>query len=209
MMGTRKSRPAAERHALLLLFAFAISLAALAVAGVGAWARCGRGSDCTPELALGVVAAGPAAFIGVLVILLTLVRVDSRALRTALLAVGAGVAVLPLAVFFMQDPWLLAAAGGLVVAAMVLALLDARVEAESEAAAPDGTPWLQAAEPKSPGAVLASDTADTSTMELLGGMAEVNRGVIRLCERLERLSTAPRAPGHRIPPDRSRRSRRA
>ena len=92
-----------ERPAVLVFLAFAMSLGALAVAAAAASLRCGSESSCSTELALAIVAIAPACLIGLLMVLLLRTKADVRWIRTLLLAVGVGVAALPLGAFLLRD----------------------------------------------------------------------------------------------------------
>jgi hypothetical protein len=112
------------RELLLAAGAFAVALGAVSLAGVVAWARCGRGSDCTPDLALGIAGGGPAALLLIVVLLLVGREASSRSAAKAVFVAALVAAGVPLAAFVIRDvPTLvitLLLFGGLV----ALALLD-------------------------------------------------------------------------------------
>lgn len=115
----------AEHRPLLIVFlAFAASLGALGAAAGSAAVRCGSDSACSYDLALAIFAFAPACLIGILVLLLLRTRADINWLRTLLLAVGVGLAVVPLAAFLLGDVRLLPAFGGLVAWMVLLVLWD-------------------------------------------------------------------------------------
>lgn len=197
-----------QRPTVLVLLAFAASLGALAVAAASAWLRCGRGSACSSELALAIVAVAPACLIGVLMVLLLRTKVRARWLRSILLAGGVGVAVLPLAAFLLRDVVLLPVFAALVATTVLLVLWGERSEPET---APVSRPPSPPTAEERPSA--ASDSrciidgqppaARPHAEELLAivhGLAVLNDGIIRLCELLTLLAPAPAGPEGRRPP---------
>ena len=207
-----------ERPAVLVFLAFATSLGALAVAAAAASLRCGRGSSCSTELALAIVAIAPACLIGLLMVLLLRTKAAVRWVRTLLLAVGVGVAVLPLGAFLLRDAKIIPLFAALVVAMVVLVLWEDRSEPE-----PESEPGRTAARPgigsppsapsrgetplpaTSPGASVqrpqpAARPAAQGALAVLREVAALNDQVIRFCERLARLDPAPPSPTHRTPP---------
>ena len=115
----------AEHRPLLVVFlAFAVSLGALGAAAATATVRCGTDSSCSYDLAVAIFAFAPACLIGILVVLLLRTRADINWLRTLLLAVGVGLAAVPLAAFLLGDIRLLPAFAGLVAWMVMLVLWD-------------------------------------------------------------------------------------
>ena len=183
------------RPTIVVLLAFATGLAALALAGVTAWLRCGRGSDCSTELALAIVAFSPACLIGLIVALLMRIRADVWWLRTSLLAVGVGVAGMPLAAFLLRDVKLVPAFAALVAVVIFLIVMGERQELEAAAAEredaaapePDVQPLQESgALPELPMSV-ASPRVERALI-VLQQLAALNNDVIRLCESLPRLA---------------------
>jgi hypothetical protein len=123
-----------HRPVVLTLTAFATAMAALAVAALTAWLRCGRGSNCSSELALAIVAAGPACLIGILMLIILRTKLRTPWVRGIALAAGIGVAALPLAAFLLQDVKLLPIFSVLVAAAVLLAVLGERAAEETASA---------------------------------------------------------------------------
>ncbi len=207
-----------ERPTILVFLAFATSLGALAVAAAAASLRCGRGSTCSTELALAIVAIAPACLIGLLMVLLLRTKAAVRWIRTLLLAVGVGVAVLPLGAFLLRDAKIIPLFAALVVAMVVLVLWEDRSEPEPESergptaahpgiGPPPSAPSREKTLPPatSPGTSVqrlrpAPRPATQGALAVLGDVAALNDRVIRFCERLARLDPAPPSPTHRRPP---------
>lgn len=207
-----------ERPAILVFLAFATSLGALAVAAAAASLRCGRASSCSTELALAIVAIAPACLIGLLMVLLLRTKAEVRWIRTMLLAVGVGVAVLPLGAFLLRDAKIIPLFAVLVVAMVVLVLWEDRSEPDMESEAeqtaarpgigpPPSAPSREGSLPPatSPGTSVrrpqpAARPATQGALAVLGEVTALNDQVIRFCERLARLDPAPPSPTHRTPP---------
>ena len=185
-----------QRPMLFLLLAFATSLGALSAAAGSAALRCGSDSDCSYQLALAVVAFAPACLIGILVVLLMRVRAEVRWLRTLLLAVGVGVAVVPLATFLLRDVKMLPPFAALMAALVLLVLWGEREASETERAGREAAAPPSAVGAEEPAAepVLAERRRPAlgrgveSTLAVLEQVASLNSEIIRLCELL------PRAP---------------
>jgi hypothetical protein len=200
-----------------VLSVFAMALAALAVAGGSAWWRCGRGSDCSSELAFAIFAIAPAALIGVLMVFLLRVKIESRGVRTALLAIGVGVASLPLAAFILRDVWLLPAFAALLVAAVVLVLWGESSEPkivplEETPTWPsvEETPtWPSVEERPRPArsrpavgrALPRRGRAFATALAVMDEMATLNHQILWLCDRIS-LGPARALPAHRRTPSR-------
>ena len=205
-----------ERPTILVFLAFATSLGALAVAAAAASLRCGRGSSCSTELALSIVAIAPACLIALLMVLLLRTKAAVRWVRTLLLAVGVGVAVLPLGAFLLRDAQIIPLFAALVVAMVVLVLWEDRSEPEPEPGRtaalpgigpPPSAPSRGETPPPatSPGTSIqrpqpAARPAAQGALAVLREVAALNDQVIRFCERLARLDPAPPSPTHRTPP---------
>ena len=211
-----------ERPAVLIFLAFATSLGALAVAAVAASIRCGRGSACSTELALSIVAIAPACLIALLMVLLLRTKADVRWVRTLLLAGGVGVAMLPLGAFLLRDAKIIPLFAALVVAMVVLVLwgdrseLEPELEPESEPGRtpgrsgigpPPSAPAREATLPPatSPGTSVrypqaAGRPPAQEVLAVLREVATLSDQVIRFCELLTRLDPAPPSPTHRTPP---------
>ncbi|MDP9237327.1 MAG: hypothetical protein M3P30_08020 [Chloroflexota bacterium] len=114
--------------------AFAVSLAALGAAAGTAWARCGRGTQCSSELALGIVAVAPAALLLAVMVLLIRMRTGSPTLARLLLVVALAVAVAPLAAFIFRDVHTLLIVAGLFAALSYLAVTGEDVWTDAPAA---------------------------------------------------------------------------
>lgn len=126
------------QRAVLVVFAvLALSLAAMSTASLTAWQRCGRGDDCSTDLAIAAVDAVPVAIIGSLVLILLRTRALGRRLRAAMLSLAVAIATLPLASFVLREPW-----GAIVFAALlgclVLLVVTAEDRSEPGRAAPPG-----------------------------------------------------------------------
>lgn len=115
-----------HRPLVLTLTAFATALGALGVAAFTGWQRCGRGSECSSELALGILAVAPACLIGMVVLFAVRAMLVTPWLRTFLLAAGIGVAALPLAAFLLQDVWQVPVFLLLLAAAILVGLVGER-----------------------------------------------------------------------------------
>lgn len=198
-----------QRPTLLVFLVFATSLGALAVAGVSAWWRCGRGSDCSPELALAIVAVAPASLIAILMVLLLRTKMKERWLRSLLLAGGVGVATLPLAAFLLGDVRVLPAFAVLVVVTALLVLRGERGEGEAAPARPPPAPIAEAGLPPAthvrPSGAGPQPTARPSAgavLAVLDELAALNNGIIRHCELLTSLGSAPASPRRRRSPGR-------
>ena len=207
-----------ERSAALVFLAFATSLGALAVAAVAASIRCGSGSSCSTELALSIVAIAPACLIGLLMVLLLRTKAEVRWIRTVLLAVGVGVAALPLGAFLLRDAKIIPLFAALVVAMVVLVLWEDRSEphpateprptgAEPDIGPAPSAPSREAAlsSATGPGRSVqrpqrAADPATQGTLAVLRDVAALTDEVIRFRERLARLDPTPPSPTHRTPP---------
>ena len=207
-----------ERPTVLVFLAFATSLGALALAAAVASWRCGRGSACSTELALSIVAIAPACLIALLMVLLLRTKAAVRWVRTLLLAVGVGVAVLPLGAFLLRDAKIIPLFAALVVAMVVLVLWGDHSEPEPESEAgrtrtrsdigpPPSAPSRGETPPPatSPGTSIqrpqpAARPAAQGALAVLREVAALNDQVIRFCERLARLDPAPPSPTHRTPP---------
>ena len=198
-----------QRSLVLVLLAFATALAALAVAGGSAWWRCGRGSDCSSELAFAIIAIAPASLIGLLMVFLLRVKLRSRGVRTALLAIGVGVASLPLAAFILRDVWLSPAFAALLVAAVVLVLWG-------ESGEPDTVPlsetpaWPTVDERPPParsrpdiGRALPRRGMGVATaLAVMDELAVLNHEILSLCDRISSPGPARALPAHRRTPSR-------
>ena len=207
-----------ERSAALVFLAFATSLGALAVAAAAASIRCGSESSCSTELALAIVAVAPACLIGLLMVLSLRTKTDVRWLRTLFLAVGVGVAVLPLGAFLLRDVKFIALFAALVVAMVVMVLWEDRSEphpaseprptgAEPGIGRPPSAPSREAtlSPATSPGGSVqrpqqAARPATQGTLAVLRDVAALTDEVIRFRERLARLDPTPPSPTHRTPP---------
>jgi hypothetical protein len=86
--------------------------------------RCGRGSDCTGDLALGVAAAAPAALLLSVMTLLLRTRTSSAFLARLLLVCAVGLAAAPLAAFVIRDPLTVVAVGALAAGLVYLTLME-------------------------------------------------------------------------------------
>jgi hypothetical protein len=130
------------RGLVLALLAFAVSLGAVGVGGGTAWVRCGRGSDCTGDLALGVAAAAPAALLLSVMTLLLRTRTSSALLARLLLVGAVGLAAAPLAAFVVRDQRTVVAVGVLAAALVYLTLME---DTDPDAGAPNaqGATWRQ------------------------------------------------------------------
>ena len=198
-----------HRSLILVLAVFATALAALAVAGGSAWWRCGRGSDCSSELAFAIFAIAPACLIGVLMVFLLRVKMRSRRARTALLAIGVGVASLPLAAFLLRDVWLMPAFASLLVAAVVLVLWEEGGEPET-VALDETTPWPAVEERPPPArsrpavgrAMPRREGAAATVLTVMDEMAALNHEILWLCDRLSSTGPAQALPAHRRTPSR-------
>ena len=198
-----------HRSLIFVLLVFATALAALAVAGGSAWWRCGRGSDCSSELAFAIIAIAPACLIGVLMVFLLRVKIESLGVRTALLAIGVGVASLPLAAFLLRDVWLLPAFASLLAAAVVLVLWG---EAKERDTVPldETTPWPTVEERPPPArsrpavgrAMPRRGAAATTVLAVMDEMAALNHEILWLCDRLSSTGPAPALAAHRRTPSR-------
>ena len=194
---------------LLVFLVFATSLAALAVAGGTAWWRCGRDSDCSSELAFAIVAVAPACLIGILMVFLLRLRMPLRGPRVALLALGVGVAALPLAAFLLQDLRLLPAFAALLAAAVLLVHWGDRAEPEPTAAAgwppavpsEEGPPRVAEA-PRAAVKRWRAPARPAAALAVLQELSALNHEIIRHCERLSPPGPAPASPGYRRPPGR-------
>ena len=198
-----------QRPMLLVFLVFATSLAALAVAGVSAWLRCGRGGECSSELALGILALGPACMIGILMVFLLRVRITVPWVRTVVLAVGVGVAALPLAAFLFGDIRMLPAFAALLAGAVLLVIWGEESGARVEPAlAPP--PTVVVAERPPRGAAprptaeryLPRGRRPAAALTVLRELSTLNDAIIRHCERLVLPGSAPAAPAYRTPPSR-------
>jgi hypothetical protein len=193
-----------HRSLVLVLSVFATALAALAVAGGSAWWRCGRGSDCSSELAFAIIAIAPACLIGVLMVFLLRVKMRSRGIRTALLAIGVGVASLPLAAFLLRDVWLLPAFAALLVATVVLVLWEEASEPDTVALG-ETPPWPTVEERPPPArsrpavgrALPRGRRAAATALAVMDEMAALNHEILWLCDRLSSPGPARALPAHR------------
>ena len=208
-------QPQASEHRslVLVLSVFAMSLAALAVAGVSAWWRCGRGSDCSAELAFAIIAIAPAALIGVLMVFLLRVKIESHGVRTALLAFGVGVASLPLAAFLLRDVWLLPAFAALLVGAVILVLwgesgepdiapLDVPLEETPTWPSVEERPRPARSRPAVRRARPRRGRAFATALAVMDEMAALNHQILWLCDRLSSPGPARALPAHRRTPSR-------
>ena len=211
---TEEQQPQASEHRslVLVLLVFATALAALAVAGGSAWGRCGRGSDCSSELAFSIIAIAPACLIGLLMVFLLRVKLESRGVRTALLALGVGVASLPLAAFLLRDVWLLPAFAALLVGTVILVLWEESGEpdiAPLDGPLEEAPTWPSVEERPRPArsrpavrrARPRRGRAFATALAVMDEMAALNHQILWLCDRI---STGPaRAlPAHRRTPSR-------
>jgi hypothetical protein len=193
---------------LVLFLSFATSLGALAVAGASASVRCGEGSDCSSELALAVVAAAPASLIGILALLLLRTKATRSWVRTLLLAIGVGVAAVPLAAFMIRDAKLLPVFAILVATTVLLVVWGERGEPDAAGvkqpaadAAGEGTSAaLSGDSAGTPGRQPAARPPAQQALAVLDQVGDINYEIMRLCERLTRLAPAPARPvGRRRP----------
>ena len=211
-------QPQASEHRslALVLSVFAMSLAALAVAGGSAWGRCGRGSDCSAELAFAIIAIAPAALIGVLMVFLLRVKIESHGVRTALLAFGVGVASLPLAAFILRDVWLLPAFAALLVGAVVLVLwgesgepdiapldvpLDVPLDETPTWPSLEERPRPTRSRPAVRRARPRRGRAFATALAVMDEMAALNHQILWLCDRIS-AGPARALPAHRRTPSR-------
>ncbi len=208
-------QPQASEHRslVLVLSVFATAMAALAVAGGSAWWRCGRGSDCSSELAFAIIAIAPACLIGVLMVFLLRVKIESRGVRTALLAIGVGVASLPLAAFLLRDVWLLPAFAALLVSAVVMVLwgersepdivsLDVPLEETPTWPSVDERPPLPRSRPAIGRALPRRGRAFATALAVMDEMAALNHQILWLCDRIASPGPARALPAHRRMPSR-------
>jgi len=197
------------RTLFLVLAPYALSLFALAIAGLSGWTRCGRGADCAPDLAWAVIAAGPAALIAIIMLLLLRVRAGSRFTRSVLLAATIAVAMAPFAVFIFPDARFIPAFIVLLAGAVWL-LLHAEDEAERRPATPSATPAdapvPQASALPAIGARPARPAPDSpgnlqSSLRMIAELSSLNRDILQWCEALVGRSYAGvedgRSPGRR------------
>jgi hypothetical protein len=213
--GGQQLQMSEQRPMLLVFLVFATSLAALAVAGVSAWLRCGRGGECSSELALGILALGPACIIGILMIFLLRVRITVPWVRTVVLAVGVGIAALPLAAFLFEDIRMLPAFAALLAGAVFLVIWGEESEARVEPALAPPPAVVVAERP--PRATAPRPTAvprpsaerylprrrrPAAALAVLRELSTLNDAIIRHCERLALPGPAPAAPAYRTPPSR-------
>lgn len=211
---TEEQQPQASEHRslVLVLLVFATALAALAVAGGSAWGRCGRGSDCSSELAFSIIAIAPACLIGLLMVFLLRVKLESRGVRTALLAIGVGIASLPLAAFLLRDVWLFPAFAALLVAAVVLVLwgessepdivpLDVSLEEPPTWPSVEERPTPARSRPAVGRELPRRGRAFATALAVMDEMAALNHQILWLCDQI---SPGPvRAlPAHRRTPSR-------
>ncbi len=204
-------QPQASEHRslVLVLSVFATALAALAVAGGSAWWRCGRGSDCSSELAFAIIAIAPACLIGMLMVFLLRAKLQSRGVRTALLAIGVGVASLPLAAFLLRDVWLLPAFAALLVAAVVLVLWGE--SSEPDTLPLDETPTWPTVDERPPPersrptigrALPRRGRAFATALAVMDELAVLNHEILWLCDRISSPGPAGALPAHRRTPSR-------
>jgi hypothetical protein len=180
-----------QRPVALTLTAFAMAIGALAVVALTAWWRCGRGSDCSSELTLAMVAVAPACLIVVLMLISMRTKLRMAWVRWIALATGTGVAVLPLAAFLLRDASLLPV---FVAAAVVLAILGER--AAEETMLPDGRQSADPAPKQFRGAASAGRVVEGSVssqgrreelLALLDELTELTTEIARIGELLARL----------------------
>lgn len=196
---------AQHRGTLFALLVFATALGAVAAAGLTGWLRCGRDSDCAPQLALAVVAFAPAGLIGALAVLWLRTKLVTPWLRAWLLALGVAVAALPLAAILLQDVRLLPVFLALMVSTVVLVLWgegQPAPEAPQRPAAPAGPATPPARSYAEPTPVDGQREVALSPagrlVTILQELAALNSDIIRLCERLSQLDSAAASPaGHR------------
>lgn len=175
------------RAALLTLSVVAISLAATGTASLTAWDRCGRGSDCSTDLAIAAVNLAPVAIIGSTVLVLLRSRATGRWLRAGVLSAAVGLATLPLAAFLMRELWS-ALAFAFLMACLLALVISAEDRAASEAsgrgvrapAAPEQP--VPAAEQNEAAGAPAPDELPALVDEVLA----VGVGIRELCSRLAR-----------------------
>ncbi len=210
-----EQQPQASEHRslVLVLSVFATALAALSIAGGSAWWRCGRGSDCSSELAFAIIAIAPAALIGLLMVFLLRVKIESRGVRTALLAIGVGVASLPLAAFLLRDVWLLPAFAALLVATVILVLwgessepdivpLDVPLGEKPKWPSVDERPPPARRRPAIGLALPRRGRAFATALAVMDEMAALNHQILWLCDRISSPGPARALPAHRRTPSR-------
>lgn len=205
----QQTQASEHRSLVLVLSVFATALAALAIAGGSAWWRCGRGSDCSSELAFAIIAIAPASLIGVLMVFLLRVKIESHGVRTALLAIGVGVASLPLAAFILRDVWLLPAFAALLVAAVILVLWGESgepgivpLEETPQRPTIDERPPPAPSRPAIGRALPRRGRAFASALAVMDEMAALNHQILWLCDRISSSGSGRALPAHRRTPSR-------
>lgn len=163
------------QRAVLLVFAvLALSLGAMSIASLTAWERCGRGDDCSTDLAIAAVDAVPAAIIGSLVVVLLRSRALGRRLRAAMLSLAVALATLPLASFVLRELW-----GTIVFAVLLGCLVLLVVTAEDQA--PERPEAVVAEPERAPARPREHLPVTPDLMGLLNEVTEVTLRIGELC----------------------------
>lgn len=180
-----------HRPLFLTLTAFATAMGALCIAALAAWLRCGRGSDCSPELALAVAAVLTACLIGILMLIVLRAKVRRPYLRRVTLAAGVAVSALPFAAFLLRDVQLLPVFAMLVAVAVLLAALAESAADGTESAASGHSTAAALGEyggAASDGSQLkvrsSSQARRKDLLAFLDELAELNREIARLSARI-------------------------
>lgn len=115
---------AAHRALMWVIATLALALAAVGVAALTAWTRCGGDGECGNELALSIVALPPATLLAGVALLLLRTHERTSWVRRATVAICVALAMAPLTAFLVGDPIILALMSLLFAALVYLAQRD-------------------------------------------------------------------------------------